>query len=361
MSDTSASPVEPGRPAAASKAPAEESGKPWLLIFSAVISLIVAIVAGVFLGWWNLKEPHLSYAEADGPAVEVGGAYRRMYELKVTNTGRAEAENVLVQIISHSGKVDAGDFSTSPGVEAAKDEESNAYGARIASLNPDDYVRVAAQLSQPSALAAPIVVVRAKGVNGVEEESRSTPWAWFVVLQAISDIIVVGALVGLYVAHRSGRKISKEMDDSRKEAERFTEKAESYLREGELLDAKINGKLQGLEALLESTIRATAPAHDSRGIQTSDTVTDAANDQTGKAPASDSMNPELVQLDREQEQSKRSVGGASGNAPEIIYRLAQEQTRDTDSLDAALKRAPEIPGQPAQGNKRRRRPGPAKA
>lgn len=138
-------------------------------IVTAVLTGVFTVIAGIATYWLTTKEPALSYSVVGGPALTASSGAKRIFVVELRNSGRREVPQTLVQLVLKEGELTEVASEASPGVKLTEERAPHKVEIRADLLNPGDLVKVSFLASLVVSSAEPTVVVRAPGVQAIDE------------------------------------------------------------------------------------------------------------------------------------------------------------------------------------------------
>ncbi|MDP1859564.1 MAG: hypothetical protein Q8K82_12890 [Gemmatimonadaceae bacterium] len=170
------------------------------IALTTVASAALTVAAGYATYRVTSREPQLTYEMSEGPPLSTVGLTRRIYVLKVRNTGSREVEEFAVSLSMPAGRLEDVSVSRTAGLDLTEQRDSVSFRAKAAFFNPADSLTVS--LLASSSTAEPIqVVVRGRGVVGKGKPGRQRTQDSDVLLSltssALAGIVVIMGLVTL--------------------------------------------------------------------------------------------------------------------------------------------------------------------
>jgi hypothetical protein len=139
------------------------------LLLTGLISAVFTVAAGYLTYRLTNREPKLQYDLSEGPPLSSVGLTRRIYVLRVSNTGRREVEEVFIGISLSGGTFADIALARSAGFQMTENRDSSSYQLRAPFLNPRDTVAISF-LSASASSVMPDIAVRGRGVLGQERK-----------------------------------------------------------------------------------------------------------------------------------------------------------------------------------------------
>lgn len=138
-------------------------------VVTAVLTGIFTVAAGVATYWLTTKEPELSYSVAGGPALAASTGSKRIFVVELRNSGRKEVSQAMVHLSVKQGELTETASEASAGVKLTEERTSRQVEIRADLLNPGDIVKVSTLISLNGPSSEPDVVVRAPGIQAIQE------------------------------------------------------------------------------------------------------------------------------------------------------------------------------------------------
>lgn len=141
-------------------------------IITAILTGVFTVVAGFTTYWLTTKEPELTFSVVGGPTLVGITGTKRIFVVEVRNSGKKEIAQTLVQLALKGGELSEVASEASPGVKLTEEKTQHQVNIHADSLNTGDFVKVSFLTSLASPDAEPKVVVRAAGVQAIEESKK---------------------------------------------------------------------------------------------------------------------------------------------------------------------------------------------
>ena len=141
-------------------------------IITAILTGVFTVVAGFTTYWLTTKEPELTFSVVGGPTLVGITGTKRIFVVEVRNSGKKEIAKTLVQLALKGGALSEVASEARPGVKLTEEKTQHQVDIHADSLNTGDFVKVSFLTSHVSPDAEPKVVVRAAGVQAIEESKK---------------------------------------------------------------------------------------------------------------------------------------------------------------------------------------------
>lgn len=138
------------------------------ILITAVITLIITIVAGVILYNYQAKDPHLSYVFQSGIPFKGDSGELVVYNYIILNDGEETIEEIN-SVIKFSNSIIT-EVNLESGLSIShKDnvENNNTHNILIENLNPKESLKLSFLVMHNDGVKNPQISLRGKGVNGV--------------------------------------------------------------------------------------------------------------------------------------------------------------------------------------------------
>jgi len=180
---------------------------------TALITLLLTVLAGYILYRVQFKSPALNYIVASSPGMPGSAVFKRIFVVTVENTGSKEASDVTINLSLADGSIVDATHDASRGLSAKEQLTSTTYDLSIPSLNPDEQVTLFAEIVTIGSDTEPEVEVRGAGVTGVLGKAKSI---WPLFLSGMGGVVVgffipiIFVTVGMKMGEREYRRKQEE-------------------------------------------------------------------------------------------------------------------------------------------------------
>jgi hypothetical protein len=140
----------------------------WKSIFATgVVTAIVTIGTGIFLFWWQTKEPELTYNYVKSIPFDDSGSQVFIQQFEISNSGDETAEDITLIIRFPNSQIEKSNIRIDNAIEYQKDLKDDSITLAITSLNPNEGLSLSVLLKGQSTLSSePDVSLRANGIVG---------------------------------------------------------------------------------------------------------------------------------------------------------------------------------------------------
>lgn len=121
---------------------------------SILYAIIPALIAGLFSISPKLydliteKKAELTYKITDGPALEDGNFFKKIYSINILNNGKKSLTNIQAELLT-DGKIEKTQILDLSGLKPAINEKDNALLIQIAKIHPTESLGISAMLQIP--------------------------------------------------------------------------------------------------------------------------------------------------------------------------------------------------------------------
>ena len=139
------------------------------IIATGLVTGLVAIVTGMGLFYWQLREPELAFSVVESAPFPGEEENFAIQHVEIRNDGKKEVTNVSVAIEIPGSDIRDYKVISAAGLEITEESEEHALVLRFPSLNPSERLTVSLLVTGPlQSLVAPVVSARGDGVLGVQ-------------------------------------------------------------------------------------------------------------------------------------------------------------------------------------------------
>ncbi|MFG1496856.1 hypothetical protein ABMA57_09495 [Saccharospirillum sp. HFRX-1] len=137
------------------------------ILATGLVTAIVTIGTGIFLFWWQTKEPELTYNYVRSIPFDDSGSQVFIQQFEVSNSGDETAEDITLIIRFPESQIEKSNIRIDNAIKYQKDIKDDSVTLSITSLNPNEGLSLSVLLKNQSTLASePEVSLRAKGIVG---------------------------------------------------------------------------------------------------------------------------------------------------------------------------------------------------
>lgn len=135
-------------------------------------AIIPAIVAGAFSVaptiYEQLSQPesHLAYSMTEGPCIGVDGKYRRIFSIRIVNSGKTILKHVVGQVLLQSGGIEGFNILEETGLKHKSASNDSVISLEIEILHPGEDLTVSAMILSSVADESPTFTLRSDEVLG---------------------------------------------------------------------------------------------------------------------------------------------------------------------------------------------------
>jgi hypothetical protein len=179
----------------------QEKSNPWLSrVVSAILGILITVVAALIIGKLQSRDPHLGYTVVSSIPFSGASDVVSIYQINVINDGKREVQRVTCYMRVAGGKIEQYKTSVAPSISVTQTVAGDSLTVQISSLNPTDTATISLLASGAGSLPSrPEVSIRASGVNG-EEKTESTQQkefvpTWSVLLSGLAAVTFSAGLL----------------------------------------------------------------------------------------------------------------------------------------------------------------------
>lgn len=145
------------------------------ILATGLVTAIVTIGTGMFLFWWQTKEPVLTYNYIRSIPFEDSQRKVFIQQIEVKNTGNETAEDATLVVKFKNSKIEKSNINIDNAIKYEKTISDNSISLSISSLNPNEGLSLSVLLEGNSQFDSnPDISLRAKGIVGEKIGASST-------------------------------------------------------------------------------------------------------------------------------------------------------------------------------------------
>jgi hypothetical protein len=165
-------------------------------IISAVLGILVTVVAALILGRLQAREAHLIYSSSESLPFNGSNGDVSIYQVTISNDGKQEVNEVACSVRIPSAKIDQYRVTASPLLNVLVSVSGDSVSVQIPNLNPAESAQISLLATGVQALPArPEVALRGRGITGSEKtpsgEAPSESPIFYVSLATASLAVVL--------------------------------------------------------------------------------------------------------------------------------------------------------------------------
>lgn len=171
------------------------------ILATGLVTAIVTIGTGVFLFWWQTKEPELTYNYVRSIPFDDSGSQVFIQQFEVSNSGDETAEDITLIVRFPQSQIEKSNIRIDNAIKYQKEIKDDSVTLAITSLNPNEGLSFSVLLKGQLTLASePEVSLRAKGIVGEKVGSTKSE------IKPAIGIALIAAYAGIFAFMLSNKR-----------------------------------------------------------------------------------------------------------------------------------------------------------
>jgi hypothetical protein len=171
------------------------------ILATGLVTAIVTIGTGVFLFWWQTKEPELTYNYVRSIPFDDSGSQVFIQQFEVSNSGDETAEDITLIVRFPQSQIEKSNIRIDNAIKYQKEIKDDSVTLAITSLNPNEGLSFSVLLKGQLTLASePEVSLRAKGIVGEKVGSTKSK------IKPAIGIALIAAYAGIFAFMLSNKR-----------------------------------------------------------------------------------------------------------------------------------------------------------
>ena len=171
------------------------------ILATGLVTAIVTIGTGVFLFWWQTKEPELTYNYVRSIPFDDSGSQVFIQQFEVSNSGDETAEDITLIVRFPQSQIEKSNIRIDNAIKYQKEIKDDSVTLAITSLNPNEGLSLSVLLKGQLTLASePEVSLRAKGIVGEKVGSTKSE------IKPAIGIALIAAYAGIFAFMLSNKR-----------------------------------------------------------------------------------------------------------------------------------------------------------